>query len=201
MPRLLLTAFMWVLAVAPLARAEANGVLLDPPVPVVEFSLHDHRGQPFDKEKLKGRWSLVLIGYTSCPDVCPFTLANLQAVVEQASLRMMPGDVPGIIFLAVDPERDAPVLGNYVHQFGPGLVGITGGRTEIDKLVESLDGSYRLKKHKPGDVSYEVRHSAAVAVISPRAEVVAKINPPFSPGETGEFLAATMRRFKRKDSQ
>jgi protein SCO1/2 len=37
-------------------------------------------GAPFDPRQLKGRWSLVFFGFTSCPDVCPTTLRALAEV-------------------------------------------------------------------------------------------------------------------------
>ena len=65
------------------AAPRVNGVILDRSVPVPPFSLDDHDGNPFTVEQLKGRWSLILAGFTSCPDVCPFTLANLEQVVAE----------------------------------------------------------------------------------------------------------------------
>jgi len=200
---LLRVALLSVCLAAPAVSAEAgvNGVILDKSAPVGAFTLHDHRGAPFTEASLRERWTLVLIGYTSCPDVCPFTLANLQAVVEEAGLRLRPDDVPQVVLLAVDPERDAPVLADYVAHFGPRILGVTGAHAGIDALVAAIDGAYRFDRRRPGQADYEVKHSAAVALISPQGKVIAKISPPFPPAETATYLAETILRFKRSARQ
>ena len=58
----------------------------------------DHR-----REDFKGRVTVLLFGFTHCPDICPTTLLNLSAVLDQL------GDDQGLVqiaFIAVDPERD-----------------------------------------------------------------------------------------------
>src|SRR5262245_54546600 len=57
--------------------ALADGTAYEPPRPLPEFALVDQHGAPFGRERLEGRWSLVFFGFTSCPDVCPTTLALL----------------------------------------------------------------------------------------------------------------------------
>jgi len=47
--------------------------------------------------------TVLLFGFTHCPDICPTTLLNLSAVLDQL------GDDQGLVqiaFIAVDPERD-----------------------------------------------------------------------------------------------
>ena len=61
-----------VVAWATMAVARVNGVILDTPALVQTFTLDDHNGKPFAADSLKGHWSLVLAGFTNCPDVCPY---------------------------------------------------------------------------------------------------------------------------------
>ena len=56
----------------------------------------------------------MLAGFTHCPDVCPFTLANLEQVVAELGLRVRPDRLPTVIFLGVDPDRDRANLKDYV---------------------------------------------------------------------------------------
>jgi len=46
------------------ATARVNGVIFDYPSPLQSFALDDHDGRPFTAEAFKGRWSLVLAGFT-----------------------------------------------------------------------------------------------------------------------------------------
>ena len=178
---------------------KVNGVVLDQPELLPTFELQDQDGNAFGIDRLKDHWSMILVGFTSCPDVCPFTLGNLGAVRSELGLRLRPDRMPNIIFLAVDPERDKPVLKGYIDHFNPNFIGLTGTPKQIDKLVAGLDAFYRLEKKRPNDQDYTVKHSAAVSIINPKAEVVAKISPPFHPHRTGDYLAKLIQGAKFDD--
>lgn len=188
------------LAAAPAAFAENNGIALDDPADLPAFSLEDHDGQPFTEASLKGHWSLILIGYTSCPDVCPFTLANLEHVISEVSQRVRPENLPKVVFLAVDPERDRSELKDYMALFHPDFLGVTGERAEIDKLVAGLDGAYSIQK--PDETGwYAVNHSAAVSVIDPNGKLRAKLAPPFEAYGTADALARMQIEFRRESKK
>ena len=185
----LAAAFAW----AASAAARVDGIILDRPLPVQAFTLNDHDGKPFTADSLAGHWSLILPGFTNCPDVCPFTLANLEQVVAELGLRVAPDRLPQVIFLAVDPDRDRPNLKEYVRQFHPDFTGITGTIDQIDRLLQGTDAIARRGKPDARG-AYQVTHSAAVAVIDPQGRLFAKINPPFDPAPTAQFLADLFRK-------
>ena len=190
-----------VLGLAPLvaaafAHAEVRGVILDKPAPIAPFALEAHDGTSFTEADLEDHWTLIFLGFTHCPDVCPFTLANLAAVRSELGQLMRPESVPEIVFLAVDPERDRPLLGAYVEHFDIAFTGITGEPDAIDGLTQSLDGFYRLEKKGPDDDAYSVTHSAAVSLVNPAGEVVAKLSPPFEPFQTATYINRLMRTGK-----
>jgi protein SCO1 len=172
------------------AAPRVNGVILDRAVPVPAFTLADHDGKPFTAEELKGRWSLVLAGFTNCPDVCPFTLANLEQVVAELGLRMRPDRLPRVIFLAVDPDRDRANLKDYVVQFHPDFIGVTGELDQIERALKGID-SVAIRGKPDARGNYQVTHRA---VVDPRGRLAAKISPPFDPEPTAEFLADLFRR-------
>ena len=175
------------------AAPRVNAVILDRPSPLQSFTLDDHNGKPFTADTLKGRWSLVLAGFTHCPDVCPFTLANLEQVVSELGLLTRPDRLPTVIFLGVDPDRDRANLKEYVVQFHPDFLGVTGAVDQMDRALKGFDAvAERAKPDAHG--SYQGMHSAAVAVVDPQARLVAKISPPFDPAPTAQFLADLFRR-------
>jgi len=176
-----------------LAGAESDDFLRRDPTVVAGFNLTDQFGAPFGLQRLKGQWSLVVIGFTSCPDVCPMTLLRLEAIRAQLGMRMLPDSIPKIIFVAVDRDRDEKVLKDYLAHFHPNYIGVTGAKTELNQLVESIGGMFRIEKRFPGDNAYNVRHSAGVAVVNPKAEWVATLNPPFHAHRTSEFLVRVIR--------
>lgn len=175
----------------------SNGVKLDEPVALPSFSLEDHKGRPFDQDTLKGQWTLIMYGFTFCPDVCPFTLANLEAVSNETALRVRPDNVPKVVFVSVDPDRDKPVLEDYVAHFHPEFLGATGAREEIDRLVEGTDSFYRFAEQ--GD-TYTVHHSSAIAVIDPDGAIRAKLQPPLQAGLIAEFLARLQITYRREQA-
>jgi protein SCO1/2 len=185
----LAVAFAW----AASAAARVEGVILDRPLPVQAFTLDDHDGKPFTADSLAGHWSLILPGFTNCPDVCPFTLANLEQLVADLGLRVAPDRLPQVIFLAVDPDRDRPSLKEFVRQFHLDFIGITGTIDQIDRLLQGMDAIARRGKPDARG-AYEVTHSAAVAVIDPQGRLCARINPPFDPAPTAQILVDLFRK-------
>jgi protein SCO1/2 len=153
-----------------------SGTLLRQPREIAEFSLQSEGGKAFTKADLAGRWSLIYVGYTHCPDVCPTTLAQLKAVEkglgpDAAKLRF--------IFLSIDPERDTPAaLAQYAHYFSPDFLAVTGPNAQLDILGGSLGFVYQ---KVPGETpqSYLMDHSSAMILINPQAQLAGYITPPF----------------------
>mgnify|MGYP006151700971 FL=1 len=162
---------------------------LKKPIAVKPFSLLDQNGAPFNLQSLKNHWSMIFVGFTTCPDVCPVTLGNLEAVRAEMGLRVSPERIPRIIFLAVDPARDVPVLKEYLGYFHPQYIGISGEVNQIGSLINSLNAFYRLDKKHPDANDYDVLHTAYVSLINPAGEMVAKLNPPFHPHKTAMYLS------------
>ncbi|MFY0609984.1 MAG: SCO family protein [Hyphomicrobiaceae bacterium] len=171
------------------------------PRPVVAFNLQDANGKVFTKQQLTGKWSLILLGFTHCPDICPFTLQNLAHVRREMSTRVSPARLPQIVFVGVDPDRDRPVLGDYVRYFDDSIVGITGQWPEIKKLVEGLDGFVRINGKERDANAYDVRHSAVISLVSPEGKLVAGINPPLQPKQASIFITETMLHHSRQQAK
>ena len=182
------------------ALAQVQGVMLDEPVDMPAFAFTNELGEDFNEKELLNQWTLVMFGFLSCPDVCPFTLGNLEAAVSETGMRVRPDNVPKVVFISVDPDRDADAVTDYAKYFHPDFEGFTGERDEINTLVEATDSFYRLLK--PDHTGhYEVQHSSSVSVIAPDGTLRAKLQPPFDPGATAEFLARLQIQYRRELSQ
>jgi protein SCO1/2 len=107
-----------------------------------------------------------------------------------------PDKLPQVVFVGVDPQRDAPVMADYVAHFDPNFIGVTGSHEELAKLVKGIDGFYRIGKPKK-DGDYEVQHSASVIVTGPDGRVHAKLSPPLDPGGVAEYLARKQIAYAR----
>jgi protein SCO1/2 len=154
-----------------------NGTALNTPRPIDEFELVDHNGQAFTRARLEGRWSLVFIGFTHCPGVCPMTLAILD---RTASRLRADGHDLQTLFVSVDPDRDTPeVLHRYVSHFGEQIVATTGTKDQLDGFCDDLAFAYVKVPGSAGE--YTVDHSAALALVDPQARVVGYFMPPLEP--------------------
>ncbi len=169
-----------------------GGRAIIPVVDIPQFSLIDQQGLPFNNDSLKGHWTLMMTGFTYCPDVCPTTLSIMAAFF--AKLEAMPEDknkAPQFIFLSVDPFRDTlEEIGRYVAYFHKDFIGLTGTPEKINKLVSGLgmyyvytdpDDDHLLDDvlHEPAKKDYGVVHSSRVLFINPQAKLVAVLSQPF----------------------
>ncbi|MBV8062376.1 MAG: SCO family protein [Nevskia sp.] len=169
-----------------------SGTLLQAPRPVPDFSLQGEKGA-FTKADLAGHWSVIYVGYTHCPDVCPTTLAQLKQVEkglgpDAAKIRF--------IFLSIDPARDTPeALAQYTHYFSPDFLAVTGPDPQLESLGASLGYVYQ---KVPGQTpqSYLMDHSSALILIDPQARLAGYLTPPFKT----ESLVADLRQALGKTS-
>jgi protein SCO1/2 len=146
------------------------------PRPLPAFMLTAHDGTAYTAARLRGHYTLVLFGYTNCPDVCPTTL------LELARTRTLLADLPAarqprVAMISVDPERDTPErLAGYVSHFDPSFVGLTGTVPAVDALAQSL--GVAIERGPPRDGNYAVDHTAALFLIDPEARLIAVFPAP-----------------------
>ncbi len=135
------------------------------------YLLQTQYGNVVTNQDFGGQFQLITFGYTSCPDVCPTTLAEMAAILEQlgeAGKRVQP------IFISVDPQRDTPkVLGNYVAFFNPRILGLTGSPALVRGVADNFKARYE-KVQEPGSDQYWMDHSAGMYLLGPDSGFVAK---------------------------
>src|SRR5688572_23479882 len=59
-----------------------HGTLIEPPLPVGDFVLQTANNDSFRLSNNDEKITLLFFGYTSCPDVCPTTLAEFKQVYD-----------------------------------------------------------------------------------------------------------------------
>ncbi|TCO73185.1 protein SCO1/2 [Chromatocurvus halotolerans] len=150
------------------SEMQANGLyLMDTPRDVGEFSLVDHRGEPFTPARLEGEWTLVFFGFTHCPDICPTTMAFLDRFIGE--LDGTEAEDTEVVMISVDPARDTvEQLASYVPYFNEDFTGVTGEFLDLFRFATNLNTPFR---KVPGqDDDYVVDHSANVILINPRGD-------------------------------
>ena len=82
------------------------------------FSLTDQNGKQVTEKQLKGKKLLVFFGFTSCPDVCPVTMAVLTETMNQLENDKITNIQP--VFITVDPATDKPeTMKKYLVDYHP----------------------------------------------------------------------------------
>ena len=135
----------------------------DPPRPAPEFTLQGSNGAPVKLSAYRGKVVALGFGYTSCPDVCPTTLADLAKARKKLGADAKDLQV---IYVTVDPERDsAAQLRAYLTAFDPTFVGATGAPAEL-AAVRKAYGIQTSRKDIPGQPpTYFVHHSSYVYLV------------------------------------
>jgi protein SCO1/2 len=163
-----------------------NALLFPAPRELPAFHLDGPGAVEIDADALRGRWSLVFVGFTHCPDICPTTLATL------GELRTAVPDLQPalqVLFVSVDPERDsADRAGEYAHYFVPDALAATADHPRLTAFTRSLGMVYMQSPLADGD--YTVDHSASIAILDPQARQVGMFRPPFDVAR----MAADMRQ-------
>ena len=135
--------------------------------PIESFQLTRQDAEGFNEKSFLGRWNLLFMGYTNCPDVCPTTLMDMANIYKKINPELQKKFQ--VIFLSVDPARDnLEHMANYIDHFHDDFVAITGEKSEIDKLVFSIGGIYSLNSEDAE--YYSVDHTGRIFIINPQGE-------------------------------
>ncbi len=151
------------------------------------FSLTDQTGKPVTDASFRGRLMLVYFGYTFCPDVCPTTLTKLSQGLNLLRKDQRAAVAP--IFISIDPGRDTvTVMRDYVTNFAPDLIGLTGGQDQIDAVAKE----YHVYAKKVGDgANYTMDHSSILYLMGKDGRYLANLSADSPPDE----IAAALRKY------
>lgn len=145
------------------APVTLKGTTLDPSGPAPNFTLTDHRGQPFTLSEQTGKVMVLYFGFASCPDICPAELSSLAA-----AMRELGSDAESIqvALVSLDPERDTPErLAQYVSAFDPRFIGLHGDEATLEPIIRDY-GVFRERRELPDSaLQYTIDHSGFVYMI------------------------------------
>jgi protein SCO1/2 len=142
------------------------------PREVKPFEFIDHNAQSFTKEQLKGKWSLIFFGYTSCPDVCPTTLQNLGFIYDD--LKAIANNSQ-VLLVSVDPQRDSQEkLNQYINYFNSDFIALRAGHDVLFPFARNVGLMYAISGESE---DYLVDHSASLVLINPDGNITAIFKP------------------------
>tara|TARA_Y100001001_G_C8007767_1_gene308648 strand:+ start:2407 stop:2985 length:579 start_codon:yes stop_codon:yes gene_type:complete len=137
-------------------------------MPPLAFELVDENGKDVNADQFLGKSTLLFFGFTHCPDVCPTTLARLDAATQRMDEAAR--DDIQVLFVSVDPRRDdAETLREYTDAFGPQFIGLTGDKAALDELTRRYRVTYGYGE-EDSEGNYDVSHSSAVFAFNDQGE-------------------------------
>ena len=183
----------WFAADAPRPGPELETVRLFPqPRELPPFALQQSDGTQLVPGELHGHWTLVFLGFTHCPDVCPTTLAELAQAQKQWE-PLPEARRPRVLFVSVDPERDSPDrIGEYAAFFHRDTLAATADIPALEAFARSLSMVFMkvpLSADAPDD-EYTIDHSSALALLDPEGRMAGVVQGPLDPGAIAADLAA-----------
>jgi len=142
--------------------------------PLSDFTLTSTRDEAeFTLSEQQGKITVIYYGFTSCPDVCPLTLYELNRALE--TLGPLAEHVQ-VAMITVDPERDTPtLLKPYVERYNPNFIALYGEPEAIEAAKEVF-GVLAFKQPIEGSaMGYTIDHTADIFVVGPRVEYLLRI--------------------------
>ena len=126
-------------------------------------------GQDLPFRAQPGQLLLVYFGYTSCPDICPGTLAGLKLALHKI------GPDAGKVQVAmatVDPDRDTgAVLTDYLsHFFKTSHALRTDDPNQLKTVADAFGVQYEVAKNADGEV--EVGHTSLVFAVDENGKII-----------------------------
>ena len=128
-----------------------------------DFTLKSADG-PLSLQDLRGSVVLIFFGYTSCPTVCPISLATIANVYTQ----MSPVDLQETraLFISLDPERDnLEKLKQYTNYFHPNITGLTDEISVLKKVAEKYGLKYKKTLVPDSTLGYVISHSSDIILV------------------------------------
>jgi protein SCO1/2 len=142
--------------------------------PLATEGLISTDGHAFGPERLRGRWTLVYLGYSACGDVCPTTLQVLSAVAKDPESGVATGKT-ALAFVSVDAQQDtAERMRRYLANFDEHIVGLTGARAAIERFSSDIGAAFQAGGGR-------IDHSTSLFVVNPDGRVVGTLLRPADP--------------------
>lgn len=153
------------------------------------FELMDHNGQTVTNTSYTGKWLLIFFGFAGCREACPTGLVGMQAALDalgDEAERVQP------LFVDVSMEEpDITGLAQFVSNFHPRLVGLTGTRAQTFATVRDfkIRREYAMASYSTKETGPRINHTTYLYLVDPSGVTRAYFDHTLEP----ERMALTMR--------
>ncbi len=137
--------------------------VFEPPRAAPELALRGSDGEELRLSRYRGKVVIVGFGFTSCPEVCPTTLAALAGARKKLGAD---AERLQVVYVTVDPQRDDPErMREFLRRFDPTFVGGTGTAEQLAAARES----YGIAVGQQPGASFS--HSSFTYLIDPEGSI------------------------------
>ncbi|MCW8957319.1 MAG: SCO family protein [Gammaproteobacteria bacterium] len=177
-----------------------QGAILPKARAINNVQLRSVDNQLFTVDDFKDHWSIVFVGYTNCPDVCPNTLSVLSQVVKLMEEQdLLP---PRVIFISIDPQRDKlDLIDQYVKYFNKKFIGISGDKKNLASITKQMSVVYAKAPGADGTISndnYLMDHSSSLILLNPEGHVQSILSAPHTPMQIIDSIIRTQVYYNEK---
>jgi protein SCO1/2 len=145
-----------------------HGETVEPAAPAADFTLTGPDGKTLSLSDFRGKLVVLYFGYTSCPDVCPTTMASLAQAMRELGAK---ADGVQVLMVTVDPQRDtAARLNSYVTAFDPSFIGLSGTPDQIAGAAKAFEIVYQVHAGSSA-TNYLVDHTATTTVLDKNGRI------------------------------
>jgi protein SCO1 len=126
------------------------------------FQLAQATGGTLDSASLRGQPYGIFFGFTQCPDICPGTLTDVTALMDDLDKGPLKDRAKAfrVLFVTVDPERDtAETLKSYLSAFDGRIAGLVPTMEQLPGLARQFAAFY---EKVPTSSGYTMNHTASV---------------------------------------
>lgn len=135
-----------------------------------DFTLDGPHG-PVSLSDMRGKVVLMFFGYTSCPDVCPISLARIDACFSAMDEKEL--DRVQAFFITLDPERDtAERLEKYTGYFHRNIIGLRGEAAGIDAVTALYGIEYSKNPMPESALGYSISHPTDILILDDQGRMV-----------------------------
>jgi len=175
-----------------------EGIYLDKPQVINDFQLTTHQGKLFNKESLKGHWTMMFFGFTNCPMVCPTTMASLNKMYQLLQPTLSVDKMPQIVFVSVDPDRDTQErISDYMNSFNANFIGVRAEMPETIALEKQFHiAAAKMQTDDQGENHYTINHSSEILLINPEAKIQAYLSFPHKPEQMVKDYQSILATYK-----
>lgn len=150
------------------------------------FTMTSQDGVTVTEKDLLGHYSLVNFGFTSCPDICPTTLAYMANLYHQLTPEQQ--QKLKMYFVTVDPERDTTRhMKSYLTAWLGLFTGLVGTSEELAAMTKKYLVYYAKKPQGDGQ-DYTMDHSSYIYVMGPDGKYISHFGHSTPPQEALQIL-------------